>query len=85
MIFIRPIATNHHQEPAQPHLPSSYSRAGEPEEGSAGQFFQEAASLGASEGVVACQATFAACPYDRKVIFQAFKDIQNDAGASKPL
>ncbi|XP_063872956.1 uncharacterized protein LOC135107222 [Scylla paramamosain] len=44
--------------------------------GSAGNYYAEAAGIGATGGVGACIDTFSKCPYDRKTLFLAFQEAQ---------
>lgn len=47
--------------------------------GVAGGFFADAGKVGAVNGTAACAQTFSSCPFDRKDIYQAFREIQNTA------
>lgn len=47
--------------------------------GVAGGFFADAGKVGAVNGTAACAQTFSSCPFDRKDIYQAFREIQNAA------
>ncbi|XP_042856567.1 uncharacterized protein LOC122247604 [Penaeus japonicus] len=47
--------------------------------GVAGGFFADAGKVGAINGTAACAQTFSSCPFDRKSIYLAFKEIQNTA------
>merc|ERR1712142_605972 len=46
--------------------------------GTAGGYFVEAGAVGAVNGTAACVQNFADCPFDRKAIFLAFKELQNN-------
>lgn len=43
---------------------------------SAGNYYAEAAAIGATSGVDACVDTFSKCPYDRKTLFLAYQQAQ---------
>ncbi|XP_047496545.1 uncharacterized protein LOC125044137 [Penaeus chinensis] len=47
--------------------------------GVAGGFFADAGKVGTVNGTAACAQTFSSCPFDRKDIYQAFREIQNTA------
>ncbi|XP_047496546.1 uncharacterized protein LOC125044138 [Penaeus chinensis] len=47
--------------------------------GVAGGFFADAGKVGTVNGTAACAQTFSSCPFNRKDIYQAFREIQNTA------